>query len=165
MSETYRVHFKKAEKHSLTLKAGFEITSFCNNRFNSANQNVISRILNTFISAINDEKVLPKYVVFVLDDEIIQFLKYKSYGVSTMYGTLLEWLVKNVDDAIQTAKKNLPSKAVNEHYPQLYWVAAFQHKNFKDSNSVHAKYNLCLESIIKLYPSMHVLRGHDFWKF
>ena len=57
MSETYRTHFKRS-KAEFFMKERFEVEHYCNNRLNSSNRNVISRILNTFIAALNNTKVM-----------------------------------------------------------------------------------------------------------
>ena len=164
MAETYRTYFKKA-RVSFSSKERFEISNFSNSRRNSSNRIVPCRILNTFVSAINDVGVLPRFVVFVLNDEIINFTDYSGYGVSTMYGNLLEWLVKKVLSKVEDAKKQLPSKAVKNDYPQIYWTQALNHKQFGKQNELRNKYNLCLESIIKLYLNMRVLKYKNYWDF
>ena len=165
MSETYRPYFKKS-KAVFHCKQMFEISKFCNTRLNSNNRNVVSRILNTFISAINEVGVFPKFIVFVLDDELITAIDYDGYGVSTMFGSLLEWLIKKVNATIDKLKKKLPAKLIKEDFPQIYWSPALMHKRFGDkNNTLRHKYNLCLDSIIKLYPNMRVIRYKNFWAF
>ena len=115
MDETYRPYFKKA-RVSLYSKQNFEISNFSNTKRNSNNRIVISRILNTFVSAINSIGVLPRFVVFVIDDEVMNFIEYQGFGVSTLYGNLLEWLIKKVNSKVMDAKKLLPSKSVREDY-------------------------------------------------
>ena len=107
MADTYRPYFKKS-KFPFEMKKRFEISNFSNSRRNSATHIVQTRILNTFIAAINDNGGLPNFVVFMLDDEIMNFIEYSGYGVSTMYRSLLELLVKKVNCVINDAKSQLP---------------------------------------------------------
>ena len=62
---------------------------------------MLSRIQHTVAYALDKRIKLPSYVVFILDDDLIQFLKYKDFGVSKMYGTWIEWLVKQVQDLFE----------------------------------------------------------------
>ena len=134
MAETYKTYFLK-KTGPFYLKNNFEDSGFSNNRFNSVNQNVVSRILNTFITAVNDNNdVLPKFVVFILDCEIVNIIDYDNYGVSTMFGTLLEWLIKNVKDILEKAKAQLPDKAKKVNFPQVYWIGPFHHRSFANNH-------------------------------
>ena len=164
MAETYRLSFRKARFESF-MKQSFEISNFSNSRRNSHTRIVPTRILNTFISAINNVGVLPRFIIFVLDTEIMKFLDYSGYGVSTLYGNLLESLIKKVNDAVTKTKNLLPSKAVKDAYPQIYWTHAVSHVQFgPEENELRRKYNLCLVSIVKLYPNMRVIKLRN-WNF
>ena len=164
MSETYRTYLKKS-RVQFYVKDQYEVSDFKNCKQNSNNRNVLSRILNTFITAVNENPVLPKYIVFVLDDEVLSSLEYENFGVSTMYGMMLEWLVKNVNSTVQDIKQKLPNKAKREHFPQIYWTPALTHKRFFKGNVLQNKFNLRLESIVKLYPTMRVLKFKHTWCF
>ena len=89
----FRVHFKKATGEFF-LKKNFEVEAFCSSRFNDSNQNVISRIQIALAKALNQHFVIPEFIIVVLDDELIQYLKFKDAGASLMYGSWLEWLCK-----------------------------------------------------------------------
>ena len=104
-------------------------------------------------------------MLFVIDDEIISSLNYENYGVSTLYGNLLEWLIKAVHEAVEETKAKLPPKAVKKGFPQLYWCPAFSHKRFGRQLNLRNKYNLCLTSILKLYPSMRLMQFKKIWDF
>ena len=64
----------------------------------------------------------------MLDEDIIQFLDFKSSGAATLMGTWLQWLVEHFLDMIQTRKGQVPSKCFIE--PFIYWVAVPQHIDF-----------------------------------
>ena len=58
----------------------------------------------------------------------------------------------------------MPSKAINEYNPLVYWIATPLHKNFCfDRNALKVKFNLCLESITKVYSKMRVAKLKDKW--
>ena len=160
VAETYRVHFKKAMRDgSSYIKSNFEYHSACNSKMNSHDVNLLSRLLNTFIEEINKRGKLPKYVLVVLDDNIIQFLDYLGYGISGFYGEWLEWIVNEMSKAIRDRKGQLPKKAVKDSYPMIYWVAPPVHKNMElKIIEARNKFNLVLTSLIKLQDNMRVIR-------
>ena len=62
--------------------------------------NILSRIYNSFVSALNKHAKLPLLVVIVLDDDLIEALVYTNVGVSPLLGMWFEWLATQLDAAI-----------------------------------------------------------------
>ena len=160
MATTYRQHFDKLGE--CYMKKNFEVSPFCSSRFESNNTNLLSRIQVTMVKAINKTPRLPRFIIFTLDDDMIEFLNYRNYGVSTLYGSWLEWLLKEIDSAIQTRYSQLPAKSRNKDEPQIYWVMAPYHKEFTDGE-MRSKFNHCLESVIKMYGNMRLIRLKEIW--
>ena len=109
-------------------------------------------------TAINEKGKLPKFIVCILDVDLIEYINFESYGISILLGEGIEWLVKEFKDMIETCKSQLPSKAVKPDYPQVYWMAAPLHMNFDETSSnARKKLNMCLHSIMKQEPNMQVM--------
>ena len=90
----------------------FEVFPFCNSRFECNNTNMISHLVNTFTQAVNKKGKLPKYIVIMLESDIIDFLQYKNFGISGIYREWLEYLAKNFTEVKTARKEQLPTKAV-----------------------------------------------------
>ena len=121
---SYRKHFKQVEekaKGTFYSMKKFEVTAFCNSRFASCNTNFLARVQNALTAALNNHSWLPKYFTIVLDD-MVKYLDYDTVGVSTMYGTWLQWLAREVDGQITTRYEKLPLKVKSDFY--VYWVTA-----------------------------------------
>ena len=146
------------------MKERFELTPHCNSKFSSNNTNILSRILNTLAAGINEVFRLPKYLVVILDDDLIQYLNYDGYGCATCYGEWIEFLVEGFKDLFQDAKDKLPKKAVKDSFPWTYWVTAPRHKFFRN-NSAHTKFNNTLEATIKSQPNMRLIKLKEIWDF
>ena len=97
MAKSYREHFKKAGD-DFFMKRNFEIFPQCNSRYSSNNTNLLSRLQITLANAINDRIKLPKYIVIVLDNDLIEFLNYCGFGVASIYGEWIEHLVERFND-------------------------------------------------------------------
>ena len=146
------------------VKARFEVSPFNNSRYCSNNTNMLSRIINTFTQAVNTRGKLPAYIVVVLDDDIISRLDYIGFGISSMMGEWLRYLIKNINEICLERKKQLPLKAIKEHYPVIYWSTAPHHMHLTN-NPIRSKFNNCLESILKLYKNMHPLKMKEVWDY
>ena len=163
MATSFRRNFKKVPGDQLYCKQKFEVTAFCSSRQCDSNSNTLSRIINTMGEAINKNVKLPKYVVIVIDADLIDFLRYKNYGISSMYGTWVEYLAKEIESMIRTRLDQLPDKAVREGEPFIYWTALPMHANFAEENHMRSKFNASLESVIRMYRTMRVMKLKEFW--
>ena len=60
---------KDSQKYFMT--ENFEVSPFVGKSFESNMHSMLSRLLSQFVKAVNREKLFPKAVIFVLDDDII----------------------------------------------------------------------------------------------
>ena len=163
-AKSYRSHFKSRNANHY-IKKNYEVTAFCNSKFASSNTNMLSRLQNTLATGLNKTKngILPKYILVILDDDLITYLDYKREGVATLLGKWIEWLVKEFNSLIGDRKKQLPQHC-RKIEPFFYWVSAPTHDNFsKERNNLHMKFNLSLDSVIGLQSNMRVVRMKDPW--
>ena len=159
----YRSHFKNAHEENFYLKQNYDLVPICNSKYNSQDCNFLSRFNNTVASGLNKIDKLPKYMVMVLDDDLIRYVDFYNCGMSSLFGECLEWLITQVNKMIAKRKAQLPAKAVHDDYPFIYWVAAPMHKNA--DLEVHKKFNDCLESIVRQIDNMRVAKVKEFWAF
>ena len=148
----------------LFINKNFEVKPYCGSRFASNNTNILSRIENSFARALMENKKLPKYVVVVLDNDLIEYLEYKEFGISGMYEHWLEYLAKNISKMIEDRKAALPLSAIRYEYPLVYWMALPHHKMFEDNAPRH-KFNQTLESLMKVYSNMRVAKIKEVWNY
>ena len=160
---TYRLHFKKRGKDDYFLKTNFEVKTYCSSKFNNSNVSYFSRLQNTLAAAINKNELLPKFMIVVLDDDLIQYLDFKTQGQATMYGGCLEWLLKSFYEDVQQKKEYLPTKAKRLNLPMIYWVEIPNSKHFShDVYDSRVKFNLTLHSVVKQYVNMRVIKLKDW---
>ena len=94
----------------------------------------------------------------VLNDDMIDFLKFRGQGVATLYSTWIEWVAEQFKIAISERKNQLPKKAVDDASPFMYSAVLPLHNNFDTGNGyLRNKFNNCLESVIKKFDSMRML--------
>ena len=164
VASSYHQHLKKVNSYKLFLKENFQIRAFCGNKYASNDVNPLNRLINSLIAGINDEIYLLDYVLFVLDADLIDHLKFIGYGVSTTLGSWLEWLFKELNDCIRMRVQQLEFKALKEGSPQIYWIAAPLHQNWSDEEyQVRIKFSNCLESVADVYGNwMQIIKMKEF---
>ena len=144
-ARSFRTHFKRDDAFRHYMKQFFEVTPFCNSRFSSSNTNMIARLQNTLATGFNKskDKVLPSYIVVVLDDDLITYLDFKHEGAATLLGTWVEWLVAAFAELLESRLQQLTDKSKDQKQPVFfYWVTAPLHHQFsKERNNLRVKFN------------------------
>ena len=118
--------------------ANYDIKYVLNNNLNSMQRNPLGRVANAFAYALNNFECLPRLVVFILEDDIINFVKYEDFGLTKLYTLLMQWLMAEVKRLLTTYKSFLPAKAKENNLPHLIWIAPTLHKNY-DNNGKRKK--------------------------
>ena len=131
------------------VKSQYEYIPFFNSHFNSATANMLVRLQNTFAQAINKSAVLPKYILVILDDDLITYLDYPSTtGALQLLGKWVEWLIQQFCDLLQKKLELLPQRAKRDVC--TYWSTVPTHHNFGFArNELRKKLNWCIESTMK----------------
>ena len=120
-------------------------------------RSLIGRLRNIMVTALNDNVKLPKYIILVIEDDIIRCVNFDKPGVSTVFRIGLKWLADELHDLVINGKKVLPHKAKKFAYPQIFWVTIEQHHRFSN-NMIRHKFNQSLETVVNLHPEMKVLK-------
>ena len=110
--DSYEKYYKqRASDQKLYVQEHYEISAFNNDGFNCLDRNIVSRLRNKLAMAINDQVILPKFIIVVPDDDIISFIQHQKFGFSEAMGRLVDFIMVAWDRFILTQKENLPTKA------------------------------------------------------
>ena len=165
-TRTYRIGFKKGCGDDTFLKKNFEVKNFISSRYSDNERNFLKRVCDTFAGTLKKYSKLPKLLVVVLEDDLIDELNCKgsNLAVSTFLGLWFDWLVRELDDMIETRKVQLPTKAKRMNYPQVFWLAPSHHALFSNSK-LRTKLSLCMLSSIKKFEYMRLIKLKEIWEF
>ena len=130
-------------------------------------KSVIARFFNTFIHALNDHARLPKYIIFALDKDIVQFAKQDDFGAVEMFEDLLDWMCKNFENYLETRKEDICGKHHGALWsyaePRMVWVKMIPRPFIKvelDKKFIfmqYKKFNTAMEDIVFKYCHTHVM--------
>ena len=160
VAETFWNHFLR-NTGELFIKQRYEWEVFCKSCHDSKDVNMLSRLRSSLARAISDKVKLAKYIVIVLDDDLVDYLGYVNHK---MLGSWVEWLTKMFVNMVNDRKSILPTKVVKNSVPQLYWVAPPHHANLENNNTRTVTIN-CMESVFKLEDSMRIVRMKELWAY
>ena len=147
------------------IKSNYEFKPFCNSRFASSTENMLTRLQNSLAMGFNHFKDgrLPQYIVVVLDDDLITYLDFKKEGATTLLGIWIQWLAQEAQKLLQDRLQQLPVKCKKTEV-FFYWVSAPLHSFFsKERNDLRTRFNLALDSVIKTQKNMRIIKLKDWW--
>ena len=83
MTRSFEQYFKQQNHNEYAgyVRKYFEVANYSSSQYLSNDRNCVSRIRNAVARGINEHVLLPKYIVIVLDDDLIKYIGLKEYGV------------------------------------------------------------------------------------
>ena len=107
--------------------------------------------------AINKEILLPKAILMVLENDILNAVNHYNPGISLLCGKVMEWLTNQFHRIITAHKEKLPSKARKFKYPHILWIAAPNHIHLPNINEFRDKFNISMKNCCSMYREMSVI--------
>ena len=114
----------------------------------------LARMLNPLIHGLNEEPLLPQYIVLVPDVDIIKYLKNAFDGQSTsamVMGAAIHYIIRQMDIITDRRKQDLGSKRLGSlpspGYPKFIWICMLKHPTSmrKGVFNLCGKFNSILE--------------------
>ena len=139
------------------MKENFDVKVFATDKYSSNNPSLICRIRNQLVEAIDDNKLMPRAIVVILDRDIIGGMNMPELGLSLICGTQLNWIAREFNRIVQAHKDRLQKKSVRTDSPKFIWMAAPFNINFRDNKS-REKFNKVLQKAINVVPGMSIMR-------
>ena len=149
----------------------YEFGIFSKSKYTSNDPVILRRIMNSFTNAVKARKRLPLITIVLLEKDIIQAIKEKLENVklekvsisASLFGSWLEWLAEQISKLFTDVNKALPIKAKCNN-AVIYWVAIPIHQRYEHDLRVQiAKFNHCMDSVIKLYDNMRIIKLKEGW--
>ena len=173
VADTSQRYFLNIPENDSFSKQNFEVSSFFTMRpedeedsegMDDTPKNMLTRVYNCLISAMRRESTVPKMVLVVLEDDLINYVAYDDFGVSALYGKLINSLAGDMRAAAaEFKKKYLPAKATKQNWPQFIWVTPSMHVNYAN-NTLRKKFGTEIEKMLDFFNDTHAFRyGRNDW--
>ena len=147
-------------------KRNFDVTGFTSGAFKD-NPSVICRfanLLNTAVTTAIGKRIypLPKIIVIVPDEDILNSLKEREAGLSKGFSRLVKFIMTEYERNIASFKENLQNKSKKEGYPHFLWISAPLHDKFIN-NAERIKFNIAVEDVAKIHSNVTSLELKKIW--
>ena len=141
----------------------YEVEEFSASRYSSSVRSVLARCKALLAKAIHQEKVLPKVIVFVHDDDIIKQTNIsKEEAKDGEFTIIVKYLLEEINRLVNDYAEKLPHKSKRQFHPHMLWILPPSHK-YLANNVLCECYNQSLEEEVKAYPAMCALRLKKVW--
>ena len=112
----------------------FNVVIHSANSYDTTNPHITSRLNNAMVKGFNSAHNLPKFVVVVLENDIINEVEKRKYCRQRQeyYGKLLESTINDFQKMVNRMKLLLPSNAKREGWPKLLFITPTLHRNYAD---------------------------------
>ena len=70
-------------------------------------KSITAKLHNNLVSAIREQKLLPKTVIFVIKNDLIKNVNYEHMGISEIFGQLLKDLMSDITRNDQLLQRKL----------------------------------------------------------
>ena len=138
-------------------------------KFTAKNSNIRSttaRIFNEIVTGLNERTRLPRYILMILDKEILEVADHNNFGVHRIIGELIEWLTRNIDKIIDLRREDIwlkrPGAIVSSGEPRIIWTKMLVRPIIQDPTKGFLfaqcrKLNEALDNIVPKYKHGHIM--------
>ena len=125
--------------------------------------NILMKMLNATIEGFNRCDHLPRFIVFMPDEDILLSLNHSTYGISYLLGLCLNWFSKQVERLIETRMEDLHRKKPGSVFgnTHLIWIKMLGRVTtlMKKAKfySLHQKFNVALDDLEIKRKQTHVM--------
>ena len=143
------LHLRQAKNNKDSyLFSNFEVEAYATNETASNNPSTVSRIRNLITKAFCIYNKLPRLIVIILEDSIVQALGIEDYGATQGYKEIILWLIREYKRSILEIQEKLPQKSIKQGWPHVLFIAPSVHKNYP--NDVYRrKFTMALENSLR----------------
>ena len=134
------------------IKAHYDVSAYYYQYEDNPQGNTLNRLRNLLVSAINEEILLPKAILIVLDDDLMDELNHYNTGISASIGKLIEWVMNEMHHIVTSHK--LPSKARKFKFPTILWALIPTHQVYDHYNEFKKKFNKVVVNTANLFKEM-----------
>ena len=140
----------------------FEVYGFYTSKFLSADQNTVSRFRAMMHKAIQEQILLPKYVIIIPDDDLVSYFGCEGAGFNKNMNRLLNHIMSEHNKLILAQKDYLPNKAKRPLYPHIVWLQSPYHRYFRNNN-LREEFNRCLIDVVRFHDNTITLPFKKIW--
>ena len=121
-----QAHF--LHKKQMYIQDYFNLSLHTQDRLSTGNKIPQSRMLNALTSYLNENTLLPRYIIMMTDMDMIGPMELNDWGLSSCIRECLQWMTRNITKITDRRREDIVSKRPGAIYsitdPKVVWIAA-----------------------------------------
>ena len=137
----------------------FNLFYFFTSPLNFGN-NTLLRVNNAFIEGINRREHLPKYIIMVLDRDLIDMINRFDFGISTQLERCVKWLAIQMERTLSARREQLTAMkagVVTQEQTKFIWVEMFDRPATDPGTKIRNKFNKAINDLARQRNFHHIL--------
>ena len=134
----------------------FNVIAVHQNSYGNAKSRM-ARIFNAAVTELNKDNtrnVLPKYILVIMDSEIIKMAEFFDCGVKQIMKDCMYWINKNLISIIETRKEDIKGKRPGAMYPvnepKIIWVSVIPRPHINSKKEIFSLVGKCNEIMMEM---------------
>ena len=126
----------------------------------SFGNNTLFQINNVFIEAINRRDQLPKFIIIVLDHDLIDMINRFDFGITAELERCVKWLAIQMERSLAAKKDqmwNIKPGSVPHDDPKFIWVEMFNRPVTNAAITIHNKFNKGINDLAWQRKHHHIM--------
>ena len=129
-------------------------------------QSVMAKIVNPVVEGLNSKERLPKYVLILVDKDLIENLNYFEYGIADVLDDCMLWFVHEINKIFELKHEDLqlkkPGTLSTATEPRVIWTTMITRPTIDDQYyhniySKKGKFNKAIEKAVMKFRYHHVM--------
>ena len=145
------------------MTTNFTLKPFYTNNLD-LNRSILGRLRNTLVRAINEQWLLPRMILIILDDDVIESIKFRGKDLHILFEKMVKWLASEFNKLVEIHKEKLTPKAVRKDYPTFICLTPPQNIKFRN-NDLRALFARSTRNALMAYPGHISLQLKKIWEF
>ena len=125
-------------------------------------RNVLARLVNCLVKALNNSKKLPRVIIILPESNLADYLsRNKNFDLKVLATKAINWIMNQMSRAVQSKEENLKSRCpgnVISTEPKFIWVEMFNRiTDYTKLSSLRFKYNEALQEQISKRTKHYIM--------
>ena len=114
-------------------------------------RNALARLTNALIKALNDHNQLPRFILVVPNNDLLEYIRSYKGGITTLTGVAINWIANQMIRGILAKKealKKVRPGSVTPYEPKIVWVKMLEIPDNLYTFTAAQKFNKVIEKIL-----------------
>ena len=162
VNRTARGSFLRNEHENAYTINNFEVGISAVDKSVAHNPYITSRLNNAMVNLFNGAINMPKIVVVVLEEDLINEVSYEGNAATECYAKYLTEIIDDFHRITTAFRQVLPNNAKKQGWPKLLMIPATLHDDY-DNNNARVLFNDTLEAVAQYHNDVCPLKLLQVW--